>query len=113
MKSKKNKKVKFTPKTKKNDGCSILYQIIETLIFDHLEEKDLHTEFIDEIIEKIIKKNNCKENIKNIKINIKKQINNLIKKISLFKRSYIPVLNHCEGNKKYCINMDNRFHISY
>lgn len=102
------KKVKISNKAKKYDGCSLIHKIVETLIYDHIEENDLDEEFIDEIIKKIMKKYNNTMNIKNIKIDIKNKINNLIKRIPKIEEIYVPILNSCSGSKKYCVNINDR-----
>ena len=105
------KKVKFTYDTKKNDGCCLLYLVLEKLVYDKIEHDDLDPEFINEIILKTARKKTNKINISKIKKNLRKEINNLIKKVNLAKNVYVPVLNKCEGNKKYCINIDDNDHL--
>ena len=105
------KKVKFTCDTKKNDGCSLLYLILEKLVYDHIEHNDLYPGFINEIILKTARKNTNKLNISKFKKNLRKEINNLIQKININKDIYVPVLNKCEGCKKYCINIDDKSHL--
>lgn len=105
------KKVKFTYDTKKNDGCSLLYLVVEKLVYDKIEHDDLDPDFINEIILKMARKKTNKINISKIKKNLRKEINNLIKKVKLAKNVYVPVLNKCEGNKKYCVNNDDLYHL--